>query len=152
VTAVYRINNAEPLEITQHLLACDVSFHPSLSSRVNLVDYALKLAQNAVRFEAWLDSRLIGLVAVYCNADDCGTAFVSNVSVDPEFTGRGIARQLMQTCIAYVQNLNFKRLSLWIDPAALPAMRLYQALGFVPETGRSPARQGMCLELDLRLP
>jgi ribosomal protein S18 acetylase RimI-like enzyme len=148
----YSINTVGQQEIMRHLVACDATFYPRLSDRVDLADYARKLAQNAARFEAWSDGRLIGLVAVYCNAADRGTAFVSNVSVDPGHTGQGIARLLMQTCIAHIRGLAFARLSLEVDPAALPAVRLYDALGFVPQTGQSAASQRICLELDLTLP
>lgn len=149
MTPRYCIDGAGAQDITRHLAACDASFHPRLSARVDLADYARKLAQNATRFEAWSDGRLIGLVAVYCNAADRGTAFVSNVSVDPEHRGQGIARLLMQTCIAHLRDLTFKRLSLEADPAALPAMRLYEALGFVPEARQSAAPHRMCLDLDV---
>lgn len=148
MTPRYCIDGAGPQDITRHLAACDASFHPRLSARVDLADYARKLSQNATRFEAWSDRRLIGLVAVYCNAADRGTAFVSNVSVDPEHRGQGIARLLMQTCIAHVRGLTFKRLALEVDPAALPAVRLYQALGFLPQTRQSTAPHRMCLDLD----
>lgn len=148
MTPRYCIDGAGPQDITRHLAACDASFHPRLSARVDLADYARKLSQNATRFEAWSDRRLIGLVAVYCNAADRGTAFVSNVSVDPEHRGQGIARLLMQTCIAHLRDLTFKRLSLEVDPAALPAVRLYQALGFLPQTRQSTAPHRMCLDLD----
>ena len=149
MTPRYCIDTAGPQEIMRHLVACDATFHPSLSARVDLADYARKLAQNATRFEARSDGRLIGLVAVYCNAADRGTAFVSNVSVDPGHMRQGIARLLLQTCIAHVQNLTFKRLSLEVDPAALPAMRLYQALGFVPETRQPTALLRLSLEFGL---
>jgi ribosomal protein S18 acetylase RimI-like enzyme len=149
VTPRYCIDGAGAQDITRHLAACDASFHPRLSARVDLADYARKLAQNATRFEAWSDGRLIGLVAVYCNAADRGTAFVSNVSVDPEHRGQGIARLLMQTCIAHLRDLTFKRLSLEAAPAALPAMLLYEALGFVSEARQSTAPHRMCLDLDV---
>jgi ribosomal protein S18 acetylase RimI-like enzyme len=152
VTPRYCIDTAGPEEIARHLVACDATFQPRLSDRVDLADYARKLAQNATRFEAWSDGRLIGLVAVYCNAADRGTAFVSNVSVDPGHTRQGIARLLMQSCIGHVCGLAFKRLSLEVDPAAVAAVRLYHALGFVPQIGQPAAPQRMCLDLDLSLP
>lgn len=148
MTPRYCIDGAGPQDITRHLAACDASFHPRLSARVDLADYARKLSQNATRFEAWSDRRLIGLVAVYCNAADRGTAFVSNVSVDPGHRGQGIARLLMQSCIAHVRGLTFKRLALEVDPAALPAVRLYQALGFLTQTRQTTAPHRMCLDLD----
>ena len=120
----------------RHLQACDGAFHPPLSSRVDLADYAGKLCAHATRFEAWHDDDLVGLVAVYCNAPDRGTAFVSNVSALPSFTGQGIARHLMGRAITHLHDLGFSALMLEVDPAARFAQRLYAGLGF-RDVGRS---------------
>lgn len=147
MTSEIRTNSADAKEILLHLETCDATFYPRLSERVELADYAVKLAQNATRFEAYSDGRLIGLVAAYCNAADRNTAFVSNVSVDPKQRGQGIARKLMFACIDHVGNLYFKRLSLEVDPTALAAIRLYRGLGFSEETDQPNGTLKMCLVL-----
>ena len=133
--------------VLRHLQACDAAFHPPLSARVDLAVYADKLAEHALRMEAWVGGELVGLVAVYCNAPDRGTAFVSNVSVLPGYTGQGIARQLMRNAIAHVRALNFATLSLEVDPRAVAAIRLYAALGFQAATGTDAVTQRMTLPL-----
>lgn len=148
MTPSYCIDCSGQQDILAHLAACDATFYLNLSGRVDLADYARKLVQSATRFEAWSDGRLIGLVAAYCNAADRDTAFLSNVSVDPIYTRKGIARQLMQTCIAHVRSQTFKRLLLEVDPRVQPAVQLYNTLGFIPETDPSAVPQRMCLEFE----
>jgi hypothetical protein len=78
MTPIERRNQADAGAILEHLQRCDDQFTPPLSSRVNLKDYAAKLALNAERFEIFDDGKLVALVAMYLNPD---CAFISNVSV-----------------------------------------------------------------------
>ena len=88
----YTVNQASAQLIAEHLLRCDADFIPQLSSRVEISSYSQKIASKATRWEAWSDGTLVGLVAAYCNNSESGTAYISTVSVLPEWTGRGIAR------------------------------------------------------------
>jgi ribosomal protein S18 acetylase RimI-like enzyme len=57
--------------------------------------------------------------------------YVKRVVVHPDFRGRGLARQLMQHIIDFAHNeqkLDAIDLHVWEDN--LPAIRLYEALGF----------------------
>lgn len=127
---VYRVNLSGAAEIAAHLVRTDAAFKPALSSRVDIVAYAQKLDDRAVRFEAWLGDELVGLVASYCNQPDGDKAFVTSVSVLPECKGLGIARQLMQQCIEHARGLGFGQMGLEVDQYSLPAIALYQKLGF----------------------
>ena len=124
------VNQSSAAEIVAHLLCANVSFEPSLSSRVDIHAYAQKLQDRAVRFEAWLDEELVGLVASYCNQTDKGKAFVTSVSVLPQCQGQGIAVRLMRQCIEHVQGLGFRQIELEVDHRSLPAVALYQKFGF----------------------
>lgn len=126
----YRVNRSSASEITAHLIGADAGFEPTLSSRVDIPAYAQKLHDSAVRFEAWLGEELVGLVASYCNQPDGGKAFVTSVSVWPESQGQGIAGRLMQQCIEHVRILGFGQMELEVDQRSLPAVALYQKLGF----------------------
>ena len=64
---VFSENQCEPKHILKHLRLCDDNFHPPLSSRVVLTEYASKLCSVSERFEAWIGDELVGLVAAYCN-------------------------------------------------------------------------------------
>lgn len=147
MTPDYRIDQSDPAAILWHLTDCAASFHPPLAARVDLAAYAWKLTQNAVRFEAWGNGQLVGLVAVYCNAPDRGTAFVSSVSVLPHHTGQGIARHLMQMAIDHVRSLGFAEVTLKVDPCATPAVGLYAGLGFRADAEVGVDGQAMTLTL-----
>jgi len=134
---VYSVNRSSASEITAHLLRADAGFEPTLSSRIDIPAYAQKLHDRAVRFEAWMGEVLVGLVASYCNEADGGKAFVSNVSVWSECQGQGIGGRLMRQCIENVRCLEVGQIELEVDKRSLPAIALYQKLGFnmLRETG-----------------
>jgi ribosomal protein S18 acetylase RimI-like enzyme len=142
-----RVNQSSAVEIAAHLFCADTTFEPSLSSRVDIHAYAQKLQNCAVRFEAWLDVELVGLVASYCNQLDKGEAFVTSVSVLPQFQGQGIAERLMRLCIEYVGGLGFRQMELEVSQCNLPAVALYQKLGFnTLRRDGSTFTMGMALE------
>jgi ribosomal protein S18 acetylase RimI-like enzyme len=125
------VNQSSAAEILAHLVRADGGFEPSLSSRVDIHAYAQKLQDRAVRFEAWLDEELVGLVASYCNQPDKkGKAFVTSVSVLPQSQGQGIADRLMRQCIEHARGLGFRQMELAVDQRSMPAVALYRKLGF----------------------
>ena len=77
----YQTKAAAEKDIFSHLSVCNDSFLPPLNERVDIYSYAKKIAENALTFEAWDESTLIGLIAVYFNADAGKSAFITNVSV-----------------------------------------------------------------------
>lgn len=126
----FSIGQSSVAEISHHLQLADANFAPLLSKRVNIANYARKLHELAVCFEAWQGNELIGLVAAYCNDPEAKTAFVSSVSVLPMFQGQGIARQLIQHCIDHVQSLAIGQITLEVDAGNTTAVNLYNNLGF----------------------
>jgi ribosomal protein S18 acetylase RimI-like enzyme len=148
MTPQFGRDRSDAVEVLRHLKDCDAAFHPPLSLRVDLTAYAMKLATQAARFEAWQGEDLLGLVAVYCNAPDRKMAFVSNVSVRPDCAGQGIASQLMTQAIAYVRALGFAALSLEVSQDATRARRFYTGLGFAEGgPGQDGAPRRMVLPL-----
>ncbi len=134
----YRLNKASEAEIAEHLLRCDADFVPPLSGRVEINDYAKKIASKAARFEAWSDGRLVGLVAVYCNDPEKRIAYITSVSVLRESMGRGIAKSLMKQCIARVKALGMHQVSLEVASDNMPAIGLYEKSGFVAGRTKEP--------------
>ncbi len=128
--SAYSVNLSGASEITAHLFRVEASFDPTLSSRVDIRAYAQKLHDRAVRFEAWMGEELVGLVASYCNQPDESKAFVTSVSVWPEFQGQGIAGRLMRQCIEHMRGLEVGRIELEVNKLSLLAIALYQKLGF----------------------
>lgn len=127
----FDLNKATSVQIAEHLLECDVDFVPPLSERIEINDYAKKIAINATRFEAWSGEKLVGLLAVYCNDKLQRIAFITSVSVQKESKGKGIASILMQRCIAHVRSTGMRQINLEVANGNLPAIGLYEKSGFV---------------------
>ena len=127
----YLLNMASSVDICEHLICCDTEFSPFLSSRVVINDYAHKLKENAVRFEAWVDHLLIGLVAAYSNDKETLIAYVTSVSVLNRWGCKGIAPNLMEQCIKYVKAFGMQYLQLEVGIKNIPAIRLYTNMGFI---------------------
>lgn len=76
----YKIDKSTVEDIFLHLNTCDLDYIPKLSLKVNIDEYSQKLFQNANRFEAWNNNKLIGLLAIYFNFEE-NFAFITNVSI-----------------------------------------------------------------------
>lgn len=126
----YRTSTANAGRIAEHLRLCDAQFAPRLSTRVDIGEYAQKIADRAVRFEAWSQGSLIGLVAAY--ADDVAhrIAFITSVSVSTGWTGLGIGTRLMRDCIEYAKLNGMREVHLDVAAGQTAAVRLYEKCGF----------------------
>lgn len=124
-------NRADARAIVAHLQACDAQFVPRLSDRVDLSSYGAKLAAHATLFEAWSEDALVGLVAGYANAPDRLDSFVSNVSVLPDWHGRGIAGRLLDAFVLHARTAGFARVVLSVDARNDRARALYRKHGFI---------------------
>ncbi len=127
----YCVNRASFSDLVGHLRECDVDISPRLSSRVNIDDYAQKLISHAVRFEAWTDSRLVGVLAAYCNDPERKISYITNVSVLKGMRGNGIADRLMMECVQNAKKYDFKKISLEVSAENYPAIKLYEKHGFI---------------------
>ena len=125
-------NRSSYKQVLAHLKACDSDFIPPLSQRLSVSAYALKLMDKAVRFEAWCDTDLVGLIALYCNDSSKNSAFITNVSVVPQWQGHGIAGLLIGHCADAMSQLLFKTIELEVDERNSAAIGLYKKYGFVP--------------------
>lgn len=127
----YLLNKATKAEIAEHLSRCDAAFVPSLSGRVEITDYARKIASKAARFEAWSGGTLVGLVVAYCNDQEKRIAYITSVSVLREWTGKGIAVNLMKQCIEHAETSGMRQISLEVANDNMPAIKLYEKSGFI---------------------
>lgn len=130
----YQSNRASWAEIAAHLSSCDHDFVPPLSGRVDIRDYARKIAREAMRFEAWSGGTLIGLVAVYCNDQERRCAYVTSVSVLKAWAGKGIVARLLSRSVSHAKSSGMRQISLDVASDNMPAFRLYQKIGFVAGT------------------
>lgn len=126
---VVKQNTQSAQQIKIHLLKVNECFFPPLNTYINIEEYAQKLFDKAISFEALEEGVLIGLVAGYHNIDE-NIFFISNVSVDPDFQGKGIASNLFGSLYAYCHKNNIYQLKLQVFKQNLPAINLYQKLGF----------------------
>lgn len=131
IEVAYRSNRASETQIFEHLSRCDGDFVPPLSGRLSISDYAKKIVSKAIRFEAWADSTLVGLVAAYCNDQQRCIAYITSVSVLKAWTGEGIAAQLMRHCIAHSRTSGMQQISLEVASNNTHAIKLYEKCGFV---------------------
>lgn len=126
----YTINQTNYSQIHDHLVLCDSSFVTSLSLKVNLEEYSKKIFTHATRVEAWENARLIGLVAVYMNHPKNERAFITNVSLEDGYSGKGIAGKMMEVCIEEAKKHGYTLIELEVDNKNTRALGLYTKLGF----------------------
>lgn len=126
----FMLNQANVGQIAEHLTVCDTDFVPPLSDRVQINNYSQKLAINATRFEAWSAGSLAGLVAAYCNSQVIDTTYISSVSVNKTWRGRGIAESLLRQCIEYSITSDMHKIYLQVGHGNSPAIHLYKKAGF----------------------
>lgn len=137
-TVEYLSNEASEAEIVEHLSRCDADFVPLLSGRVEIKDYAQKIANKAMRFEAWSGGTLIGLIAAYCNDLETRIAYVTSVSVLKEWTGKGVAARLVGQCVEHAKVLGMQQITLEVAQANKPAIQLYEKSGFIVSKTNGP--------------
>ncbi|MEO7992379.1 MAG: GNAT family N-acetyltransferase [Chryseolinea sp.] len=142
----YTRNSATFEQIQNHLLECNDLFVPPLSLKVEIPAYSQKLITYAVNFEAWNETKLIGLVSVYLNDSHNRLAFISNVSIISTFAGKGIATVLLKECITYARNLQFEAIGLEVSLSNTRALNLYMKLGF-KEVGESNGIMNLKFEI-----
>jgi len=130
---IYKIKTASISEIESHLIKCSRSFIPALETVINIDDYSLKLFKNAQTFEAWNKNEIIGLIAVYVNNFETLSAYISNVSVFIEYSGSGIAKELLNHCVVFCKNNGFVEIKLEVNKKNLRAIKFYEKNNFVKD-------------------
>lgn len=138
VVVEYLSNKASEAEIAEHLSCCDADFIPPLSGRVEINDYAKKIASKATRFEAWSGGTVVGLVAAYCNDQKKHIAYITSVSVLREWMAKGISARLISQCIEHAKVSGMRQISLEVACHNTPAIRLYEKNGFVAGKVKAP--------------
>lgn len=130
-TIIYKTGVASYNEVFTHLLRCSDNFMPPLSNTVDLELYSKKIVENSVTFEAWINNELVGLIAAYFNDLKQETGYITNVSTIKEYHGKGIASQLLNSCINYGKQHQFKVISLEVFRQNISAIQLYKKYDFI---------------------
>jgi len=79
----------------------------------------------------------VGLIAAYCNASDKKIAFITSISVVPEWQGHGIASELISRCIQHIRNQEFWFIELEVDSSNYAALSLYKKFQFATLEARN---------------
>ena len=129
--AIFRTNTASKEEIFLHLEECKNNFIPPLDQTVDLSEYAKKIADRSITFEAWINNTLAGLVAAYFNDAENHSGYITNVSVLGNCKGKGIGYELMRRCIEFAIQNCFNQIKLEVAENNDNAIQLYKKLNFV---------------------
>ena len=126
----YRVDTAPMRPDRRSPARCDAVFVPPLSGRVDLEDYARKIAEQARALRGLVGSSSVGLVAAYCN--DAGTP--GGVHHQRQrasgLDGQGIARGCWCKLHRPGRRLGLRTHHLEVDRDNAAASRLYEKLGF----------------------
>jgi len=129
----YRTQTTALLDIYNFLIACDSDFTPKLSSEINLYKFSEKIHKNAVRFEAYSDDKLIGLLCVYLNDKESNVGFINHISILQKYKGNGISSILIKNCLEYAKSKQFKYIRLEVSKNNTIAKKLYEKYTFLIE-------------------
>jgi GNAT superfamily N-acetyltransferase len=145
-TSDLHIREATPADIPEILrqrraMYEDMDYHDAdkLSAMVSASAGYLTKAMGDGSFRAWLasvDDRVVGGGAIIISPWlahpydlECRRATILNVYTDRDYRRRGIARQLLETMIAWYKQEGFARVDLH---ASTDGRHLYESLGFEP--------------------
>ncbi len=126
----YSIGQASLSEIISHLQDVNRSFVPILSSTVNLEFFAKKIYDNTIRFEAWHNQKLVGLLSAYFNNPTTKNGFINHIAIENFYQSQGISKNLMTRCMEYGINNGFESIRLEVSKDNHIARRLYEKSGF----------------------
>lgn len=128
----FKINQSCSSDILEHLKKCNDQFIPPLSSRVSIDEYSFKIFEKAIRFELWDGLNLIGLTAAYKN-NERNSLFITNVSIEKDYSGNGLANKLIEEVINYCKTNGFKNIKLEVNIDNFKAISLYTKFNFKTE-------------------
>lgn len=122
------LNNED--EIYNHLLRCDTTFKPKLSSYVDIKEYSNKIVNNAVLFRKYDENNfLIGLIAIYDN-ESIKEGYLTNFSIDSNHIGKGVGSSLLEECVEYFKSLNYNLIRLEVFNVNDNALEFYKKRKF----------------------
>ncbi|HKZ65850.1 MAG TPA: GNAT family N-acetyltransferase, partial [Chitinophagaceae bacterium] len=99
-------------------------------------DTFIQLIQKSVVFVCAKNETIIGVAYLVPSGNatpifDDDWCYVRMVGVNPEYRGRGIAKQLTQMCIEYAKNAGEKIIALHTSEFMNTAKHIYESIGFV---------------------
>jgi colanic acid/amylovoran biosynthesis protein len=117
-------------EVYNHLLRCNGSFKPQLSTYVDIKKYSNKITNKSLLFKKYdKNYSLIGLIAIYDN-ESVQEGYLTNFSIDPIYIGKGIGTSLLSECVEYFKSLNYNLIRLEVFNINDRALGFYKKEGF----------------------
>jgi len=98
--------------------------------RVNLIEYSIKLSLNAKHFCLFQQDEVVGFMAAYFNDVENKIAYISTVSIFPQFQGQGVGGEMLDKACCYANKLGFKVVRLQVRKNNDGALRFYINHGF----------------------
>src|SRR2546423_3514863 len=144
-----RVNPGAKGAFAPHLTSGARRFSPPLSDRVDIGEYSKKLRLNAVTFEAWNGESLVGLLAAYIDGRE-RSCFITNTSVSPGFSRRGVAAKLLAACFERARAEQVETVSLEVSQDSHAAIGLYTKFGFRIVGHRGEFLTMQCARLKLQ--
>ncbi len=127
---VFKPGESDPDKLYDFLMEVDDYLTPTLSSRVNLVDYSQKLSRQATNFVAMNGDEIIGLSSFYFN-ESPEMSFGTYLCVKNEWQKEGgIGIKLLTDSIDYCEKNGSKGFWCAIRKSNKPLRKLYRYLGF----------------------
>lgn len=126
-------NNRFPTKkrLVDFLHRVDTDYPVPLSQKVNLEEYAQKLMDKAdIFWEVDASGNIQALVAGYIRGAVGDMAYLSLVGTLPEVRGKGKASCLVRQFLKACEEHGMHGVHLYTVAANLPAVRLYERLGF----------------------
>ena len=130
IEEVVMINTASCSEIEEHLVKSSSTFRPPLDTYVNISEYSKKIKENATTIEIWKKKVLVGLLAAYFNNEEEKRGFITNVSVLPEYQGRGLGSVLLNKVLEYGREISYEEIVLEVRKENTKAIEIYKRFGF----------------------
>ena len=114
------------------LLEADETFPVPLSQKQDLKAFAQKLMDRATLCAIWEDNRIVSLVAGYTENVQNNMGYMSIAATLPAARGKGYAAALVRSFLEKAGEKKLDGVHLYAVHENLPAMRMYEKLGFVP--------------------
>lgn len=101
-----------------------------LSELVDLDDYSKKLIRFADVAVSFINEEPAGMLAMYANDLNTRVAFISMLSVSPNYRCRGVGTSLISESIERAQIFRMSSITLKVKPDNTEALGLYKSFGF----------------------
>lgn len=127
----YSLNTLSEASLLSFLRTASPDHSPALTSVVNLQEYATKIHNNGIVFEAWDEEKLCGILAGYFNNPNLHESFITMLHVDRKYRRFGIGRNLLVLAIRFAREKKFHKIALMVNLNNQTAIDFYIKNKFV---------------------